>query len=82
VDTGRHEANQTKFGRELSAELQRRGAGDKQLKYNVSYYPFGLTAPALPKQAAVTAGDAESIGLTTAENFPGGRVDVLEVLGI
>lgn len=83
VDTGRHEANQTVFGRELSAELVRRGAGDKEEKRRVTYYPFGLTAPALPKEAAATAGDAEAIGLTAAaENSPGGGADVLEVLGI
>jgi putative DNA primase/helicase len=73
VDTGRHEKNQTAFGRELSAELRRRGAGDKETKRNVAYYPFGLTAPALPK--TVTAGDAAAIGLTkAADGSPSGGI--------
>ena len=66
VDTGRHETNQTKFGRELGAELLRRGAGGKQKggRNDVTYYPFGLTAPALPKEGEATADDAARIGLT------------------
>lgn len=79
LDTGQHEKNQTVFGRELSAELQRRGAGDKQKnRRDVAYYPFGLTAPALPKLAGAPA-DGRTLA---AEGAPERQRNVLEELGI
>lgn len=80
VDTGRHEKNQTVFGRELSAELQRRGAGDKQKNQReTTYYPFGLTAPAPSKLADAPAADVRTLA---AEGSQEKQRNVLEELGI